>query len=333
MSLPAAVTQETRAISPCRKFEGHARTVSGVIHLPGGHQMMTCSWDGSLRVWDLQSGMQIGNDWRDGESGITTIALSLCGKKIVSGSSDGAMRLWDADTGTVIAKLTGHTGTSRVYSVCWSRDGRRVVSGADNDGTARVWDVESGKTVLAIATELATVYAVIYSPDTTMIATGGYKKGSHMEYLKIWDAETGKLVANLKGHTSLVLCLAWTANGKILISGSADHSIRTWNTTTWQQISVLTGHTNFVWGISISPNGRILASTSLDKTARLWNLENGQPIGSPLQHDKEVYCVSFSADGKLLATGCSDHNAYSWDTCAIVKEVGLGDLLLNQIVS
>jgi WD40 repeat protein len=151
MLLPAAVTQETRAIRPYRKFEGHTVRVSGVIHLPGGHQMMTCSWDGSLRVWDLQSGKQIGNDWRDGEGGVTTIALSPGGKKIVSGSSDGAMRLWDVDTGMAIAELTGHT--SRVYSVCWSRDGRRVVSGAEHDGTARVWDVESGKTVLAIATE------------------------------------------------------------------------------------------------------------------------------------------------------------------------------------
>jgi WD40 repeat protein len=86
MSLPAAVTQETRAIRPCHKFEGHASEISGVIHLPGRQRIMTCSDDGSLRVWDLQSGTQIGNDWRDGESGVTTIALSPGGKKIVSGS-------------------------------------------------------------------------------------------------------------------------------------------------------------------------------------------------------------------------------------------------------
>jgi WD40 repeat protein len=204
------------------------------------------------------------------------------------------------------------------------------VSGAQKDGTARVWDVESGKTVLAIATEFIAVYAVIYSPDTTMIATGG---PGPEECLKIWDAETRKLVANLKGHTNIVLCLAWTADGKTLISGSSDRSIRTWNTTTWQQISVLTGHTNFIWGISISPNGRILASASQDKTARLWNLENGQLIGPPLQHPDNMFCVSFSADGKLLATGCMDNNAYSWDIAAIVEEAGLGELLLKPHVS
>jgi WD40 repeat protein len=146
------------------------------------------------------------------------------------------------------------------------------------------------------------VRAVIYLPDTTMIATGGFK---YEEYLKIWDVKTGKLAANLKGHSMQVNCLGWTADGKKLISRSNDDTIRTWNTTTWQQIAVVTGHTDSVWGIAISLNGRILASASWDKTARLWNLENSQPIGSPLQHEDRVFSVSFSTDGRLLATGCT----------------------------
>jgi WD40 repeat protein len=204
------------------------------------------------------------------------------------------------------------------------------VSGTLYGGTARVWDVESGKTVLAIETGLDEVRAVVYSPDTTMIAAGGPREE---ENLKIWNAKTGQLVANLKGHTATVTCLTWTADGKTLISGSYDRSIRTWNTTTWQQIAVWTGHTGSVWGIAISPNGRILASASYDNTARLWNFETGQPIGSPLQHADSVRCTSFAPDGKLLATGCSDSNAYMWDVSAIVKEAGLGELLLNPNVS
>jgi WD40 repeat protein len=108
MSLPAAVTEEIRAIKPYRKFEGHTDSVYGVIRLPGEQRIMTCTPDGSLRVWNLQTGKQIGNDWRDGDSDVFTIALSLDGKKVVSGSNDAAVRLWDVDTGKVIAKWTGH---------------------------------------------------------------------------------------------------------------------------------------------------------------------------------------------------------------------------------
>jgi WD40 repeat protein len=330
MSLPAAVPQETREIRPCRKFDGHTGQVSGVIHLPGGQRIMICSCDNSLRTWDLQNGKQIGDDWRDGKSEVNTIALSLDGKKVVSGSDDGAVRLWDVVTDKVIAKWTGHGNF--VMSVCWNRDGRRVVSGAHCDGTARVWDVESGKIVLAIETGFRDMEAVIYSPDMTMIATGGSSREEE-RFLKIWDAKTGKLVANLKGHTDGVICLAWTADGKTLISGSEDFSIRTWNTTAWQQIAVLTGHTKAVRGIAISPNGRILVSASGDRTARLWNLGNGQLIGSPLQHESSVRCMSLSTDGMLLATGCTDNNAYGWDISAVVKEAGLSELLLNQNVS
>jgi len=169
------------------------------------------------------------------------------------------------------------------------------------------------------------VYTATFSPDSTLIATGGWS--SDDERIKIWDANTGKLVAILKGHTRDVFCLAWTADGRTLISGSWDSTIRTWNTSTWQHLAVLTGHgTSSVEGIAISPNGRILASASLDKTARLWNLNNGQPIGSPLQHPGWVHCASFSTDGKLLATGCNDYSAYTWDVPAIIKEAGLNEL-------
>jgi WD40 repeat protein len=199
---------------------------------------------------------QIGKDWRDEGAGMNTIALSPDGKKVLSGSDDGAVRLWDIDIAKVIAKWTGHT--AGVASLCWSRDGRRAVSGA-YDGTVRMWDAETGKTILG-PLELANVGAAVYSPDETMIAAGG------MEFIKIVDANTGKLAINLE-PIGEVDCLAWP--GETLISGSNDGKIRIWNTTTWQQIAILTEHTSVVFSIAISPNGRILASASFDNTARL----------------------------------------------------------------
>jgi len=323
MSSPATVIEDTRPIKPCQKFEGHTEWVTDVIHLPDGQQIMTCSNDGSLGVWNLQTGKRIAN-WKDGGGGVKSIALSVDGKKVVSGSNDGAVRLWNMETGKVLAKWTGHT--ERVFSVCWNRNDEQVLSGS-TDGTARVWDVETGNTILEINTGPLYMYTATFSPDSTLIAIGGDR--SEDERIGIWDANTGKLVAILKGHTNSVSCLAWTADGRTLISGSYDYTIRTWNTSTWQQLAVLAGHSNAVYDIAISPNGRILASASWDKTARLWNLENGQPIGPPLQHPRDVYCVSFSTDGTLLGTSCDDINAYTWDISAIIKEAGLIELLVS----
>jgi WD40 repeat protein len=135
MTSPIIKMEETSAISHRQKFEGHTDIVWGAIHLPGRQRIITCSVDGSLRVWNLKTGKQIGEDWRDGDNGVMSIALSPDGKQVVSGSDDGAVRLWDIDTCKVVKKwVTGHT--QGVTSVCWSRDGRRVLSGS-NDGTAR----------------------------------------------------------------------------------------------------------------------------------------------------------------------------------------------------
>jgi hypothetical protein len=204
--------------------------------------------------------------------------------------------------------------------------------------------VHSAETILepienilaSIETRHERVWAVVYSPDTTLIATGGLDGPRTEKFfessVKIWDAKTGKLIVTLNGHTDAVRCLAWTNDGKTLISGSYDSSIRTWNTTNWEQTAVLE-HTSFVYAIALSPNSHILASVSGDWTARLWNLENGQPISSPIQHAEQVNCVSFSADGKRLATGCNDKNAYIWDVTVILREAGLDDLLLDPKVS
>jgi WD40 repeat protein len=347
MSSAATKKKETSVITHRQKFEGHTESVWGAIHLPGGQRIITCSEDGSLRMWNLKTWKQIGEDWRDGNSGVLCIALSPDGKKVVSGSSDGAVRLWDIDTCKVVQKWTGHT--SGVTCVCWSRDGQRVLSGSQ-DGTARQWEVESRETMMMpepienILASIETrhddgVFTVVYSPDTTLIATGGQDgpdtdTGEPIESpVKIWDAKTGKLVVTLKGHINAVLCLAWTKNGKTLISGSSDSSIRTCNTTNWKQTAVLDEHTDRVYAIAISLNDRILASVSGDKTARLWNLENGQPISTPLQHEDDVNCASFSAGGKQLATGCDDKNVYIWDVAAILREAGLDDLLSDPKVS
>jgi len=292
--------------------------ITGIVHLPGGRRIITCSDDGSLRLWDLESGEQIGNDWRDGgNEGLRSIALSPNGKSVAGGNGGGKVRLWDVETKKVVARWTGHADTVR--SLCWSVDGERLLSGS-HDGTIRVWDVESGDTVLGpIETGHPFVHAVMYSPDTTKIATSGHSDIA----LKIWDAKTGNLLSTIK-HDYRVYSLAWTSDKKKLIAGSYA-SIRILDTATWQQIAILEGHTSLVYSLSLFQNDRLLASSSDDGTARLWNLDTSLQVGPPIQHQSDVYSAAISADGKQLVTGCRDKNAYLWDIHTTLKDAGLED--------
>jgi WD40 repeat protein len=332
MSSQTSKKQQTPVVTPIKEMRGHTNRVRGVVHLPGRRRIITCSLDGSLRLWDLESGAQIGEDWNDEEeekSGVRDIALSPNGKTLVTGSSDRKVKLWDVKTGKIIQRWTGHTDC--VTSVCWSAGGDRVVSGSW-DGTARVWNVKTGKTILEINTGHKTVWAVKYSPDNTQIATGGFNES----VAKIWDAKTGKLIKTLK-HDKTVLSFTWTSDGKKLITASHG-PMRIFDTATWEQIATLEGHNDWINAISLSLNDRVLASASDDNTAWIWNLDTNLPVGPPLQHKHWVYSAAFSANGRVLVTGSKNKNAYAWDVHAILKQAGLEDLLqplydVNLLVS
>jgi WD40 repeat protein len=329
MPSPTADKEKRSTTKPRQMMRGHNMMVLDVALLRDGRHIITCSTDSSLRVWDLESGANIGEPWQDDgdeedEAGVSTIALSPTGNTVASGSSDGTVRLWDVETGKVIIKLTGHDGI--VWSVCWRADGERLVSGG-HDGTIRLWDVtvEGGKIVLGpIETGHLHVYAVMYSPSTTKIVTGGRHWQDNA--VKIWDAETGDLLSTIEHHYA-VRSLAWTSDEKKLISGSNDGSIRIFGTNTWQQIAILQGHEEVVYAISLFQNDRLLASGSDDLTARLWNLDTNLPVGPPIEHEDEIRSAAISADGTLLLTGCEDNNAYVWDIHTTLKDAGLEDLL------
>ncbi|KAG1769694.1 WD40-repeat-containing domain protein [Suillus placidus] len=114
MSSPTNKKQNMSAVAPCQTMRDHTDDVKGVVHLPDGRRIITRSLDGSLRLWDLESGIQMSEDWRDeGEkTGVYKMALSPNCKTVVSGSGDGKVRLWDVETGKIGAKWTGHTNHS-----------------------------------------------------------------------------------------------------------------------------------------------------------------------------------------------------------------------------
>jgi WD40 repeat protein len=333
--------QKPSEVAPRQIMRGHTKSVQGVVPLPGGQlRAITCSLDGSLRLWGLESGAQIGNDWRDygvkGDTiaGVMTIALSPDGKTVASGSQDGTIRLWDIQTGKVVTTRAKHL--ERVGSMCWSPDGEELVSGF-RDGIIVQWMVKRGDGQTWF-TGHNSVYAVSYSPDATMIATSGHDE---MEEIEIWDVNRPnpthrpdrrwtRLLTTIE-HDLMVRSLVWTSDGKKFISGGIG-SIRIFNTDTWQQIAALEAHA--VYSLTLFTNDRLLASTSWDGTARLWDLDTNLQVGPPLQHENIVRCAAFSTDGRLLSTACDDGNAYVWDVHAITlncKKAGHEDLPINTV--
>jgi WD40 repeat protein/nucleoside phosphorylase len=189
------------------------------------------------------------------------------------------------------------------------------------DRKARVWDVENGHFLFGCGQHTDWIRAVAFSPTGKIFATG-----SDDQTVRLWDLEAslqgdqkgrGYWIGEpLKGHAKWIWSIAFSPDGSLLASASADQTVKLWNVRdpeTPTLVGNLVGHTNEVLSVCISSDGRFIASASTDKTAKLWDIGTHACINTFEGHTDAVESVSLSQDGRLLATGSKDKTIRLWD--------------------
>ena len=146
---------------------------------------------------------------------------------------------------------------------------------------------------------------IAYSADGSLLAIASS--------IGIWiyDADTGQELNLLTGHTSPVYSVAFSRDGRYLVSGSMDSTVRLWDAETGKHIKTLIGHTHGVYSVAFSTDDYHLASGGGDYTARLWNAETGKHIKTFTERSRKpgnqepsryVNSVSFSENGLFFAS-------------------------------
>ena len=226
-----------------------------------------------------------------------------------AGAQDSAPQLM-LDTG-------GHTAI--INSLVFSSDGKQLISAAD-DKVIRVWDWQAGNTVRTIRGQVGLgdegkIYAAALSRDGRWLAAGGW---THKECagrcgeIRLYEFSTGNLVALLKGHENVVLGLAFSPDGKRLVSGSFDKTAIIWDVANHKLVHRLQGHKDHIYAVGFTPDSARVVTGSYDTTLKLWTAQDGKEIATLTGHKSEVRSLAISPLDGTIASG-SSREVRLWD--------------------
>ena len=163
--------------------------------------------------------------------------------------------------------------------------------------------------LMALTGHAERVRSVAFSPDGGRLVTASYDGTA-----RIWDAGTGREIAQLSGHADRVRSAVFTPDGTRVITGSSDKTARVWDSTTGRALVELVGHTDGLRTVAISPDGMRVVTASQDKTARVWDIATGKQLLILSGHAGQLNAASFSPDGNRIVTASTDRTARVWDS-------------------
>jgi len=204
-----------------RALTGHSHFVEDVVISSDGQFALSCSWDRSLRLWDLNSGTTA-RRFVDHDNDVLSVAFSADNRQIVSGSRDGSIKLWNT-LGECKFTITdgGHDGWVSCVRFSPNTSSPLIVSGGW-DNMVKVWDLQSCKLKCDLAGHTGNVNTVTVSPDGSLCASGG-KDGTAM----LWDLNDGKYLYHLDADDD-IKCLVFSPNRYWLCAATED-CIKIWD--------------------------------------------------------------------------------------------------------
>jgi len=221
-----------------KEFKGHSGTVWTVAFSNDGKKIASGGNDGLVNIWDVETGSLL-HRLQGHKRIVWSVKFNPDGTKLASASFDFTIKLWNVDDGKLVWDNKEHKET--VVDIAFSHDGKMLASTSD-DKTIKLWNVAEQKLIRTMKVA-EHVQAVAFSPDDKRLMTGGRDKPLIGEFLqeifgdskfnpgvsaRLWDVESGKLLQTFTTHSNDVMDVAYSNDGKRVVTASADKTVDLW---------------------------------------------------------------------------------------------------------
>ncbi|KAK7902276.1 U3 snoRNP protein [Exophiala xenobiotica] len=305
------------------------------INKTGEWLAMGSSKTGQLLVWEHASESNILKQSSHLDA-LTALSYSPDSTRIITGADDGLIKIWDIASGFHIATFTEHA--SAVTASAYSKRGN-ILFTSSLDGSVRAWDMLRYRNFRTFTAPTRLSFSCLaIDPSAEVVCAA-----SHDSFdIHLWSVQTGALLDQLSGHEGPISTLAFTPDGRYLVSGSWDHTIRVWSVFDRSQTSEVLQLTSDLLCVAIRPDSAQIAASTLDGSLTFWSLNTSiQESGLDGRRDvsggrtltsrrtaastpgtKSFNTITYAADGTcLLAAGNSKYIClYSVTTLTLIKK-------------
>ncbi|HIM29247.1 MAG TPA: hypothetical protein EYG57_06790 [Planctomycetes bacterium] len=328
---------------PPAALEGHTDAVAAAAYSPDGQLIVSGSFDRTLKVWNAATGANLRT--LSGHTGqVLTVAVAPNGRQFASGSRDQTVKLWDLYIPTPLQQLLGHTDAvnailvqtepawtasassdklvkiwdtsgmllrdlagheSSVLRLAAFKDGSQLAS-ADVNGVVRIWNPQDGTSLAVLGADTSPIVGLGFHPGTSKMLTAA-ENGS----VKIWTLPTLP-TRMLAGHTQAVTAVALSTDGKLIVTGSADATVKIFTGADGKLARSLDGQSGAVAAIDLNDATGLVASCGTDGVIKLWNATDGTDRLTLRGHVGPVRDVRINTKGDMVVSAGDDGSVRLW---------------------